>query len=115
MFYDTFVKLCEEKRLTPTEVIKDLGMSSATVTRWKQGTSSPNMNTLYMISDYFQVPVCLLFGMMDAQGQIKYCPFQNDNTDMAKRHAIFEMLVTAEGEDLDKIYRISQIILETEN
>lgn len=52
MFWNTFVKLCNEHGTTPSAVCSSLGYSSATSTKWKSG-SLPRSTTLQKVADYF--------------------------------------------------------------
>lgn len=37
MFYDNFIKLCEEIGLSPTRVVVQAGLSKGSISRWKEG------------------------------------------------------------------------------
>lgn len=54
MFYDGFVKLCNERNTTPTAVMKALNLSTGSPAGWKQGRT-PTTNTMQKIADYFGV------------------------------------------------------------
>lgn len=56
MFWNNFVSLCNKNEVSPNYVAKELGISSGTVTGWKQG-SSPRDTALQRIADYFNIPV----------------------------------------------------------
>lgn len=56
MFYDKFVSLCAQKGDTPTQVAKNIGLSNAAATGWKNG-KNPNDITLRRLADYFSVSV----------------------------------------------------------
>lgn len=56
MFYDKFVSLCAQKGESPTQVAKNIGLSNAAATGWKNG-KKPNDITLRRLSDYFSIPV----------------------------------------------------------
>lgn len=56
MFYDKFVSLCAQKGESPSQVAKNIGLSNAAATGWKNG-KKPNDITLRRLSDYFSVPV----------------------------------------------------------
>ena len=56
MFYDNFVKLCNDKGQKPTPTAKEIGFSSAALVKWKNGTI-PRGNALQRIADYFGVTV----------------------------------------------------------
>lgn len=54
MFWKNFVSLCNKNRTTPTTVVKALGISGGSVTKWKNG-SAPRDTTLQSIAEYFGV------------------------------------------------------------
>jgi transcriptional regulator with XRE-family HTH domain len=56
MFWDIFVALCNENDTKPNPVAKELGLSSGSVTSWKNG-KVPHYSTLLKIADYFNVSV----------------------------------------------------------
>lgn len=60
-FWDKFYDLCLFNHLKPNPVGKELGVSSATLTKWKNGTI-PNCETLIKIADYFNVSTDYLLG-----------------------------------------------------
>ncbi len=74
MFWNNFVKICEEHGEKPTPVIKKLGIAAGSVTRWKNG-SVPNGKTLDVIANYFNVSVDYLLGKTD---ETKKAPVVND-------------------------------------
>lgn len=37
MFYDNFIRLCEEKGISPTRAVVKAGLSKGSLTRWKDG------------------------------------------------------------------------------
>lgn len=62
MFYDTFIKLCESKGVTPATVARAIGVNPQTISMWKTQGSTPNANTIQKLSDYFGVPISFLLG-----------------------------------------------------
>lgn len=54
MFWDQFIKLCDDNHTRPNPVAKALGYSSGVVTKWKNG-SLPQTEALIKISQYFKV------------------------------------------------------------
>lgn len=63
--YEIFLRLMEEKKLTPYKVSKDTGITQATFSRWKTGKASPSIETLQILSDYFHVSTDYLLGKED--------------------------------------------------
>ena len=64
MFWNIYERLCVEHKTTPNAVTKILGLSSATATKWKNG-SVPNGKTLNAIANYFGVTTDYLLGKTD--------------------------------------------------
>lgn len=56
MFYDKLSMLCATKGISITQFCKEVGLSSATATKWKKG-AIPFHSSLYRISKYFDVEV----------------------------------------------------------
>ena len=61
MFYDIFSNLCIMHKTTPATVAKELGITNAAVSKWRQG-AAPRDFTLRKIADYFGVTVDYLLG-----------------------------------------------------
>ena len=61
MFWDTYKKLCDEKKIAPTAAGVAIGVTNAAVSKWKKG-AVPNGVTLQKIADYFGVSVAYLLG-----------------------------------------------------
>lgn len=57
MFYEKFIKLCNERGIAPSKVALDLGFAKSTVTRWKSGRNGITDKNLHLVADYFGVPV----------------------------------------------------------
>ena len=61
MFWERFYSLCLEKNTRPNPVATELGFSTSTATRWKQG-AIPEGENIQKIADYFDVSVPYLLG-----------------------------------------------------
>ncbi|OBZ08898.1 transcriptional regulator [Bacillus sp. FJAT-27264] len=55
--YEKFLVLLKKSGKTPYQVAKDTGVSTATLTNWKQGNYKPKTDKLKIIADYFGVTV----------------------------------------------------------
>lgn len=64
MFFDRFSDLCTNIGKTPTGVGREIGISKATVSYWKQG-NTPKPDALSKIAQYFDVSVDYLIGKTD--------------------------------------------------
>lgn len=71
MFWDVFVSLCLARSVTPSEVVRELGIAMGSVTKWKNG-SIPSQKNLIKIADYFGTTVGRLMGY--ATNEEEYSP-----------------------------------------
>lgn len=55
--YERFESLCKERGVTAYKVAKATGISTATLSNWKAGRSTPKADKLQLIADYFDVPL----------------------------------------------------------
>lgn len=60
--YDKFEKLLEERGVTPYRVHKETGISTATLSDWKNGKSQPKQDKIEKICEYFNVPISYFYG-----------------------------------------------------
>lgn len=54
MFYDNVCKICEDRRISPTVVLRELGLSTGNISKWKQG-SVPNINIALAVAQKLNV------------------------------------------------------------
>lgn len=88
MFWNVFYELCISNGTKPNPVAKALGISSATVTKWKNG-ATPSLCTAKKIADHFGVSVDSLVG----------------NTSVAPVSDITSVGISAEEIELLRAYR----------
>ena len=55
MILDNIAKLCKEKGVSIARLERETGISNGTVARW--GTSSPTVDNVRKVADYFGVTV----------------------------------------------------------
>ena len=55
-FYDNYIKLCAAHGKSPTAASKEIGLSNATASGWKNG-KKPSAVTKQKLADYFGVTV----------------------------------------------------------
>lgn len=61
LFWDRFYSLCGEINKKPNTVCKELGLSTAAATHWKNGTV-PKGDVLLIVAEYFNCSVDYLLG-----------------------------------------------------
>jgi transcriptional regulator with XRE-family HTH domain len=69
MFWDRFFNLCEKNGKRPLNIVRELGIASGSITRWKNG-SIPSGLSLQKIADYFDVSVDYLLGKEEKPAEI---------------------------------------------
>ena len=55
-FYDVFKRLCDERNVSPSYVVSQIGLAKPNATFWKKG-SVPKFETVKKLANYFSVPV----------------------------------------------------------
>lgn len=60
--YDKFEKLLKRNGVTPYRVHKETGISTATLSDWKNGKSQPKKDKIEKICEYFDVPLSYFYG-----------------------------------------------------
>lgn len=55
--YKEYARLRNERGITDYKVAKDTGISTATLSNWKNGAYRPKIDKLLIIADYFGVSV----------------------------------------------------------
>lgn len=61
MFWEKFLILCNKVGESPNGIAKKIGLSSATVTKWKNG-SQPRPSAIKKLAEYFNVTTEYLIG-----------------------------------------------------
>ena len=63
-FFDRYTHLCAAEGKSPTGVALELGISRASVNRWRNGTN-PGSEVIPIIANYFDVSTDYLLGNTD--------------------------------------------------
>lgn len=67
MYYQNFEELCKQRNIKPNKVSKETGVSTATLTSWKQGKYTPKPDKLKLIADFFNVSLEFLMRNEDVK------------------------------------------------
>lgn len=59
MFWDNFKRMCDEKGLKPTPVLKGCGISTGSIGRWQKG-ASPYADAVLSIAEYLNCSTDIL-------------------------------------------------------
>lgn len=71
IFWDRFYQLCITKGTKPNPVAKEINIGSGTLTKWKEGHTSPNSEALIKIAKYFNCSTDYLLGLTDLVDSLK--------------------------------------------
>lgn len=95
--YDKFEKLLEANSVTPYRVHKDTGISTATLSDWKNGKSQPKKDKIEKICAYFNVPLSYFYEDVADQNEARLTT--RDEKDIAKQleNALSTLEDTQEG------------------
>lgn len=69
MFYDEFIRLCNERGETPTAVTRIVGVDKSAASRWANG-AIPRGTTMAKLADHFGVTVGELLGYEKSESSI---------------------------------------------
>lgn len=65
LFWERFLELCHLQGAKPNPVAAEIGIASGTLSKWKEGKTFPNGETLIKISAYFGCSIDYLLGISD--------------------------------------------------
>ncbi len=94
-FYDNYIKLCAAHDKSPTAVSKEIGLSNAAASGWKNG-KKPSAVTKQKLADYFGVTVEELTGEEQKE---KPAPGEGSGLDAAF-NAVLDQLTEQELADV---------------
>lgn len=98
-FYQKYVALCTNSKITPSAAAQKMGISKTTVHRWKNGGGVTDAN-LQIIANYFGVSVDELRG--DTENEKKPTA-QGDGIKLDSYEDIDQWLDTLDGKGLDMV------------
>jgi len=61
-FPERLKELREEKNLTQEQLGKELDIHPITISKWERGVSTPNIDVLETLTNFFKVPAGYLIG-----------------------------------------------------
>ena len=104
-FYQKYVALCTNSKITPSAAAQKMGISKTTVHRWKNGGGVTDAN-LQIIANYFGVPVDDLIG--DDSAPKEKPTAQGGGLTEKQKYAI-ELIKSTSDDDLDKLIEMFKI------
>lgn len=95
MFYQIYLKLCNEKGISPTKAGEEMGINRGTISKWKNKGTSPTFDKLTTIAEYFNVPLSVFDDKKSSDDELKFALFGDTENitdemfDDVKRYAEF--------------------------
>lgn len=119
MFFDVYMKWCEETGVAPTTVLKTIGVSKSAYSNWKIG-GEPSNRTKKQIADYFGITVQEL---MDGKKETAPAEAETDEIDelletIRRRpdlKVLFSLSKKATPDDVKKTIQIIKTICGDDN
>lgn len=115
MFYDNFLRLCNQKGVSPSAAVVEMGFQKSVVTRWKK--SIPTDANKLKIANYFGVSVDELIS--DTENEEK--PLVNEDEELTEyldelknrpeMKMLFSLAKGATKEDVEKAVKIIETLL----
>ena len=78
MFWENFIKLCNQHNIKPNALGKKLNFSSGSITNWKKG-QKPHDTSLQKIAEYFGVTIDQLLGNEQSREPSNISSFQQQS------------------------------------
>lgn len=112
--YSIFEQLLQLKGVSAYKVAKETGISQQTLSKWKKGISTPKIDKLQKIANYFGVSVEYLAGK-DTETTAEDIELQNYLEELRTRpemKMLFSLTKKATKADVEKAVKIIEAILE---
>lgn len=106
LFWINFVNLCNEHNIKPNPLAKELGISSGTLTGWKNG-SSPRDTAVQKIANYFNVSPEYLLGKSNQKEK----PSTNDE----ELNRLLKITDNLSDENLQKLLDYGNLLLKSQD
>lgn len=65
IFAERIKELREERKLTMSQLAKELGIRQSTISRWERGERLPNLDAIIALAKFFKVSTDYLCGLED--------------------------------------------------
>lgn len=102
--YDIFEELVKKHGITNYQVSKDVKIPYSVLSDWKSGRSTPKIDKLNKIADYFGVTLDYLFGKetkKEVEPSIEKIATQKRQSNNDKLQLLYEEIEKIDYEDID--------------
>lgn len=109
MFYDEFCKICEKKGLKPTNVVKELKLSSGNMTNWSNGRT-PKTDVALRIAKYLGVSVEQLMGEEESSANDEVSEYLEELRSRPEMRMLFSVSKGATKEEIEQAVKIIEAL-----
>ena len=115
MFWGKFVRICNERGISPTAVVEALHISRGSITKWKNG-SKPNDTTILKLADYFEVSPGYFFepGTETASSD-ELSEYLEELKSRPEMRMLFSLAKGATKEDVEQAVAIIEALRKSKN
>lgn len=113
MYYENFERLCKDANTNPSQVSRGTGISTATLTSWKQGKCTPKTDKLQLIANFFNVPLSAITGMQEVD--LNNQAIDSITNFLKYNHEYIELLDTArqvKKKDIDRVTAMIRLMID---
>lgn len=82
---EKIAQLRKDAQLTQQQLAEALNVSSAAVSKWENGISAPDIDTLCTLADYFHVSVDTLLGRAPNRGKVAVFLYDHQGEDICRK------------------------------
>ena len=112
---DRIISLRNEKKLTQSQLAKELNISPSAIGMYEQGRRKPSYELLENICDYFNVDMDYLMGRSDIKNRYQAgLKYDWENKKEEKENNIFSQLTDEELAKLEKFKNMSTVMFMNE-
>lgn len=118
---EKITQLRREAHLTQQQLAEVLNLSSAAISKWENGISVPDIETLCAMADYFQISMDTLLGRTPRRSRVALFLYNREGEDLCRRiieerdgqiagvvYSLEELECLLAGDDsIDRIIRVS--------
>ena len=115
-FVDSIERLCNEKNISISKMLSDLGLAKGLVSNWKKRGTVPSGDILLKIADYFDVSTDYLLGIdftASSETSEKTVPQERPLT--KKQEQVLSLAKNLSDEDMKKLIDYAELLTKAKN
>jgi transcriptional regulator with XRE-family HTH domain len=113
VFFDQLQQLCKEKGVSMTRLVTDIGMHKSAVTYWRKSGTTPKMEVVEKIADYFDISANYFLNEKTSPAETEDDELNNYLEELKNRkemRMLFKLASGATKEDVEKAVAIIEAL-----